>query len=149
MNKKPRPADEKIMTLRLGTRLFMVGLVAALFSIIAYQWTKNTTGSVVAAQTMAMVMFSIMNIPMSLGLRHPTDTIFRAETLSNRNLFLAYGWILLSLVLVTEIPLFQKIFGTQSLTMGQWGICLFAGVLFLFAGEIVRWILRLTTKRDE
>jgi len=149
MQKKPRPADEKIMNLRLGTRLFLVGLVAALFSILAYQWTETSTGSTSSAQTMAMVMFSILQIPISLGLRHPRETIFRDETFSNRRLFLAYGWILLSLVLVTEIPLFQNIFDTQSLTMQQWGICLAAAVAFLFVGEILRWILRLATKESE
>ena len=98
---------------------------------------------------MAMVMFSILQIPISLGLRHPRETIFRDETFSNRRLFLAYGWILLSLVLVIEIPLFQNIFDTQSLTMQQWGICLAAAVAFLFVGEILRWILRLAPKESE
>ena len=94
-------------------------------------------------------MFSILQIPISLGLRHPRETIFRAETFSNRRLFLAYGWILLSLVLVTEIPLLQNVFGTQSLTTQQWGICLVAAVVFLFAGEIFRLILRVFTERSE
>ena len=109
--------------------------------------SSTSTGSTTSAQTMAMVMFSILQIPISLGLRHPRDTIFRAETFSNRNLFLAYGWILLSLVLVTEISLFQNIFNTQSLTTQQWAICLVAAVAFLIVGEILRWILRLTTER--
>jgi Ca2+-transporting ATPase len=98
---------------------------------------------------MAMVMFSILQIPISIGLRHPRETIFRAETFSNRYLFLAYGWILLSLVLVTEIPLLINIFDTQPLTMQQWGICIVAAFLFLFVGEIVRLLLRLTTKELE
>ncbi|MFA9405345.1 MAG: cation-translocating P-type ATPase [Anaerolineales bacterium] len=149
MQKNPRPADEKIMGLSLGARLFLVGLFAALFSILAFQWTKVNTGSTTSAQTMAMVMFSILQIPISIGLRHPRETIFRAETFSNRYLFLAYGWILLSLVLVTEIPLLINIFDTQPLTMQQWGICLVAAFLFLFVGEIVRLILRLTTKELE
>ncbi|MFA9491713.1 MAG: cation-translocating P-type ATPase [Anaerolineales bacterium] len=149
MQKNPRPADEKIMGLSLGARLFLVGLFAALFSILAFQWTKVNTGSTTSAQTMAMVMFSILQIPISIGLRHPRETIFRAETFSNRYLFLAYGWILLSLVLVTEIPLLINIFDTQPLTMQQWGICIVAAFLFLFVGEIVRLILRLTTKELE
>jgi Ca2+-transporting ATPase len=119
MQKNPRPADEKIMGLSLGARLFLVGLFAALFSILAFQWTKVNTGSTTSAQTMAMVMFSILQIPISIGLRHPRETIFRAETFSNRYLFLAYGWILLSLVLVTEIPLLINIFDTQPLTINS------------------------------
>jgi Ca2+-transporting ATPase len=149
MKRKPRPADEKILTWPLAIRLFVIGLIAAVFSIAAYQWTNTTTGSTVAAQTMAMVMFSILAIPISIGLRHPTETMFRAETFSNRQLWLAYGWIVLILVLVTEIPLLQQIFETESLTTQQWGICVVAAVLFLFAGEIFRLILRVFTKRSE
>jgi hypothetical protein len=54
---------------------------------------------------------------------------------------LAYGWILLALVLVTEIPLFQMIFETEPLNSQQWGVCLVASVLFLLAGEVFRLIL--------
>jgi Ca2+-transporting ATPase len=149
MKRKPRPADEKILTWPLAIRLFVIGLIAALFSIAAYQWTSTTSGSTVAAQTMAMVMFSILAIPISIGLRHPTETMFRAETFSNRQLWLAYGWILLILVLVTEIPLLQQIFETESLTQQQWGICLVAAMLFLFVGEVFRLILRVFTERSE
>ena len=149
MKRKLRPADEKILTWPLAIRLFIVGLIAALLSILAYQWTETTTGSTTAAQTMAMVMFSILAIPISIGLRHPTETLFRAETFSNRQLWLAYGWILLILVLVTELPLLQEIFETESLTPQQWGICLVAAVLFLFAGEIARLIPRVAPRRPQ
>jgi len=118
-------------------------VIAAIFAILAYQWTYSTTGSQTAAQTMAMVMFSIIHIPISLSLRHPKDTVFRAETFSNRKLLLAYGWVILVLILVTEIPLLQRVFETESLTPQQWGICLMAAVLFLFASEILKVILRL------
>jgi len=38
---------------------------------------------------------------------------------------------------------------TQSLTTQQWGMCLIADVFFLFVGEIMRLILRLTAERPE
>jgi Ca2+-transporting ATPase len=149
MERKPRPADAKIFSTSMFMRLFIVGLVAAIFTIIAYQWTKNDTGSTAAAATMAMVLFSFLHIPISLSLRHPYDTIFRAETFSNRYLLFAYGWVILILVLVTEIGLFQRIFDTESLTLQQWGVCLAAAVVFVIVSEVVKVILRLTTKRDQ
>ena len=53
------------------------------------------------------------------------------ETLSNRQLLYAYGWVLLALVLVTELGLFQKIFDTAPLTRPQWVISLAAAAIFL------------------
>ncbi len=149
MKRKPRPANDRIIGRRLGIRLVVAGLIMALFSIGVYQWAKVNTGSTVIAQTMAMVMFSIINIPLALNLRHPEDTIFRMETLSNRHLLLAYGWLILALVLVTEIGLFQRLFDTTSLTLHQWSVCIIAALLFLVVGETLKFIIRLIAKRSK
>jgi Ca2+-transporting ATPase len=142
MKRKPRPADQRIMTRPLAIRLVIVGILVALVSVGAYQWTQTTMGDSAAAQTMAMVMFSIVHIPFSLSLRQPTETVFRRETFSNRYLWLAYGWIILILILLTEIGMFQRIFDTVPLTNQQWGICFIVAFLFLFAGEIAKLTLR-------
>jgi Ca2+-transporting ATPase len=92
---------------------------------------------------MAMVMFSIVHIPFSLSLRDPFKTVFRRETFSNRYLWFAYGWVILVLLLVTELGILQGIFDTVSLTRQQWGICFIVALLFLFVGEIAKLILRL------
>jgi Ca2+-transporting ATPase len=131
------------MTWPLAIRLFIIGALVALVSVGAYQWTKTTTGDNAAAQTMAMVMFSIVHIPFSLSLRHPKTTVFRRETFSNRNLWFAYGWVILVLILVTELGILQSIFDTVALTSQQWGICFIVALLFLFASEIVKLILGL------
>ncbi len=88
-------------------------------------------------------MFSIVHIPFSLSLRHPRQTVFRRETFSNRNLWFAYGWVILILLLVTELGVLQGIFDTVPLTRQQWGICFFVAFLFLFASEVVKLIFRL------
>jgi Ca2+-transporting ATPase len=149
MKRKPRPANQRIMTWPLAIRLFIIGAITALFSVGAYQWTMTTTGDNAAAQSMAMVMFSIVHIPFSLSLRNPYQTVFRRETLSNRNLWFAYGWVILILILVTELGLLQGIFDTVALTRQQWGICFIVALLFLFVGEIVKLILRLVGVRGE
>jgi Ca2+-transporting ATPase len=146
MKRKPRPADEKIINLRLGLRLIFVGLIAAIVTIVVYQWTKSITESAVAAQTMAMVMFSILHIPISISMRHPRDTALRAETLSNKYILFAYGWVILILILATELGIFQRILDTTSLTSQQWGICFVAAFIFFVVSEIFKWILRIFSK---
>ncbi len=142
MKRKPRPANESILTPFLTTRLVIVGVVIALLAVAAYRWSYLTYNSTVVAQTMAMVIFSIVHIPMALNLRYLKETVFQMETLSNPRLFYAFGWVLLSLLLTTELPLLQKIFGTTSLSPKQWGICLLAVVVFLLVGEITKVVLR-------
>jgi Ca2+-transporting ATPase len=143
MKRKPRPADKKIMTGSLAIRLIIIGSITALVTVGAYQWTKTIMGDTAAAQTMAMVMFSIVHIPFSLSLRHPNKTVFRRETFSNRYLWFAYGWIILALLLVTELGILQGIFDTVPMTQQQWGICFTVALLFLFVSEIAKLILRL------
>ena len=145
MKRKPRPANQPIMTWPLAIRLFIIGALVALVSVGAYQWTKTTSDNAAAAQTMAMVMFSIVHIPFSLSLRNPTETVFRRETFSNRNLWFAYGWVILAMILVTELGIFQGIFDTVSMTRQQWGICFIVALLWwcemLFADpELASWL---------
>jgi Ca2+-transporting ATPase len=147
MNREPRQADEKIFSTSMMIRLLIVGAVAALFTIIAYQWTISTTGSTETAQTMAMVIFSLTHIPFTLGLRHPFNVVFRAETLSNRYLLLACSWVILIVILVTELRLLQGVFGTVALAPQLWGVCLIVVVGFLLSSEVIKLILKLTTNR--
>jgi Ca2+-transporting ATPase len=143
MERKPRPANQRIMTWPLAIRLFIIGALTALVSVGAYQWTVTTIGDAAAAQTMAMVMFSIVHIPFSLSLRNPSQTVFQRETLSNRNLWFAYGWVIVILMLVTELGILQSIFDTVPLTRQQWFICFGVALLFLFVSEIAKFILHL------
>jgi Ca2+-transporting ATPase len=147
MKQKPRPADQKIIGRFLAVRLGIVGLITATVSIIAYQWALNSTGSAGVAQTMAMVIFSIVHIPFSLNLRFLDDTVFRMETLTNRYLLYAYVWVFLALVFVTETRLFQRIFDTEPLNLNQWVVCFITAFGFLFVAEIIKFILRLVTRK--
>ncbi len=146
MKQKPRPADERIISTPLAIRLIIIGVITALLAVVSYQWAYLTSGSTVVAQSMAMVIFSIVHIPFSLNLRYLKDTVFRIETLSNPRLLYSFGWVILALAFVTETRLFQRIFDTQSLNLQQWSICLTAAFTFLFVGEIVKFILRKTVK---
>jgi len=141
MSRKPRPMSQKIMTWQLGIRVFLIGALTALFTVASYSWIESITDSSVAAQTMAMVMFSILQIPFSLNLRHPRETVFRRETISNPRLLYAYGWIVLAMILVTEIGFFQRLFGTEPMELRQWGIVFLAAFVFIFLGELLKIIL--------
>jgi Ca2+-transporting ATPase len=149
MKRKPRPADQKILSRSMWFRLVVIGIIAALVTISAYQWTSVTYGSTVSAQTMAMVIFSMMHIPISLGLRHPQQSALRSETFSNRILLLAYGWVILILILATELSFFQRILDTEPLSTQQWGICFAAALVFFFVGEFIKWGFRLFSKSEE
>jgi len=147
MKQKPRAADEKIMTRSLAIRLTVLGLYMAFITLWAYTWAEGASGSKATAQTMAFVTFSLIQIPMALNLRYPTDTVFSLNTISNPKLLMAFGWVLLTTVLVTEIGLFQRMADTTSLSGNQWFMAIALAVSLLVIGEIFKLIYRFV-KRD-
>ncbi|MCA9981140.1 MAG: HAD-IC family P-type ATPase, partial [Anaerolineales bacterium] len=142
MKQKPRPADEPILTRMLTARLLTTGFLTAVLTIATYQWTLNSTGTAESAQTAAMVIFSIVHIPIALNLRYLHDTTFRQESLTNSRLFATFGMVLLVLVLVTEIGLLRRVFGTTGLTIDQWQLAFTAVFAFLFVSELLKFIFR-------
>jgi Ca2+-transporting ATPase len=142
MNRKPRKYDESIISRGMYVRLFFAGVFMAGATLYVYQVGQTTYGSSQIGQTMALVSLSLMNIFVALNLRFPRDTAFQGSTFSNTRLLYAYLWVMLSTILLTETRLFQAIFGTTSLTVHQWWICIVPGVILLMIGEIFKVVLR-------
>ncbi len=116
-------------------------------TLVAYQWASTNYSSIAVSQTMAMMTLTFCQIFAALNLRYHTVTIFRMETLSNPRLFYAIGSVLLLAILVTNLGLFQAIFGTASLSKQDWLLCLGAGLSVLALSEIFKFIFKLTIGR--
>lgn len=142
MNRKPRKYDESIISRGTYVRLFIAGAFMAGMTLWVYQIGKISYGSSQIGQTMALLSLSLMNIFLALNLRFPEDTAFQGSTFSNHRLLYAYLWVILGSILLTETRLFQALFGTTSLTVHQWGICLIPGVALLIVGELFKISLR-------
>ena len=76
------------------------------------------------ATTMAVTVFSLMNVAIGLSARSETRTIFTRDIISDRRQLTLYGGTLLAIVLATELDVLNRILDTTSLTGGQWLVCL-------------------------
>jgi hypothetical protein len=54
-----------------------------------------------------------------------------------------YGWVILILMLVTDLGILQSIFDPVPMARQQWFICFGVALIFLIVGEIVKLILRM------
>lgn len=73
--------------------------------------------------------------------------MLRAETVANAR-FVTLVLVVVGLtVLVTSIPLLQRLFGTTDLSLQQWGVCLLAVLGYLVVAEVARWVARLAARR--
>jgi Ca2+-transporting ATPase len=148
MQRKPRPAHQRIIGLRGGLQILISGLLMALGALFAKYYGLKTFGSELVATTMALSAFAYAHISIALSLRYPDQSIFRRETLTNRNLWLSFAWAILGMVLITEMPLFRNIFKVIALVPRQWGFCLLIALIILLFGELMKPFLRLIP-RDE
>jgi Ca2+-transporting ATPase len=142
MGRKPRPSGQAIVPTPMMLRLALAGLYMAVSALILVQLGKAVYGSLQAGQTMGLIGLSLMNIFLTLNLRFPEDTAFSAATVSNPRLLVAFGWVILGTILISESSLMQQLFRTTSLTLDEWTICFLPGVILLGLGETFKAFLR-------
>ena len=73
--------------------------------------------------------------------------MFSRETLDNPSAFVATAVVIVLLALVVEIGILREFFTTTDLTGGQWLTCAVLGSTILWAGELVKAVLRARARR--
>lgn len=145
------PAEEKIMERppqKTGSRLmnkhdiFQMGYVSilmALISLIAHDWLLAQGLDQVTASTMMVNIIVISKIFYLFNIRTSKFALSK-EFFSNRPAFLIIGIMVLLQILLTYVPFMQQAFHTAPMSMLEWGITIFAGLLILIITEIDKWI---------
>ncbi len=149
MRRRPRRHDEQIISRSMMARLFVGGAFMAAAALILTEIGKTTYGSLQVGQTMALIGLSLMNIFLALDLRFPEDSAFGRATFANPRFLEAIGWVVLASILMTSAGILQAIFGTVSLTVEQWGLCLAPGLVMLAVSELYKVFLRARHRGEE
>ena len=117
----------------------------------ACSWPSPPSGSrdvfeewadALVATTMAVTVFSLMNVAMGMSARSQTRTIFTRDIVSDRRQLTLYGGTIIAIVLATELDVLNRILDTTSLTGGQWLVCLLLAVGLILVEEITKLVLR-------
>jgi P-type Ca2+ transporter type 2C len=91
------------------------------------------------------VFFQIFNL---LTVRHDTRSVFHRETLHNPSAFVATAAVIVLLALTVEMDIAHTFATTTDLTSGQWLTCVATGSAILWAGELVKVVLRARARRQ-
>jgi Ca2+-transporting ATPase len=152
MERPPRDPSDPIVYRRMWIRIAVVGvtiMAGTLFVLDAslrggmFDFAAGTAADPARrARTLAfttLVLFELLDV---FNARHPTETIFRRETLRNRWLLAAVGFSLaLQVAVVTWGPL-QRGFGTVPLSGEDWllaGVVASSVVVVVEALKRTRW----------
>ena len=101
------------------------------------------------AASMAVVVFSLLNIAVGMSARSETRTLLNRDIVSDGRQLKLYGIALLATILSTELDVLNRLLGTTSLTGGQWLVCLGFGVALIAVEEVTKAILRRRAAGEE
>lgn len=150
MDRKPRPAGERILTRQRIGRILLSSAVMAtgtLAVLVLAPGPEPRLGTATTAGTMAFATFVLFQAFNLLNVRHFTRSVFSVQTLHNRSAFVATGTVMLLLVLVVELEVLRELFTTVDLTSGQWLTCLAVASSIIVFGEVVKAVSRARERR--
>ncbi|MBM3661684.1 MAG: HAD-IC family P-type ATPase [Actinobacteria bacterium] len=141
MDRSPRDPAAKILTGPRLTRISITAVIMAVITLGVLWWQGGAESGVVpdqsAAYTVAFTLFVFLQIANAYVVRSGDLSLFSRFTFTNRPLLYATAAVIVTQVLVVEVPFLQGVFGTVGLTLTEWSICV-GGALLLLAAEEVR-----------
>lgn len=152
MRRPPRPARERILTPQRLARLLLSSAIMAAGTLAVLMWAPGpepAAGEPSVAGTMAFVTFVFFQVFNLMNVRHDTRSVFHRDTFENPAIFVALAAVLLLLGAAVELEALHAFFTTVDLTFEQWLVCLLVGSAILWAGEILKAVLRRRQRRAE
>jgi len=104
-------------------------------TLLVIQWAAQTYDETIA-RTMGMVTFTISNVAFSLATKDERNSVFSLDVLSDRPFIIATGVSILTIVLMTELGVLNRLLGTTSLTLDLWVACALVGLAIIPISEV-------------
>jgi Ca2+-transporting ATPase len=140
MDRKPRPLGQPVLSRSQWLRAIAIGLVIAVGTLYVERYFEAE--SLMLAQTVAVVAFSLCNVAIGLCARSETETVFNREILSDRHQLGLYGLALGFMLLATELGFLKRLLGTTALTLQQWLVAITVAVVVILVDELFKVALR-------
>ena len=136
MDLPPRDPDESFFAHGWGRSLILEGLWIGIVSLFAFWLGWREAQSVTCGRTMAFATLSFSQLFQALNSRSEHTSLFKLGLFTNRTMnraFLISGLLQLGVMI---IPFLQNIFGTRTLTVGEWAMVLVLSITILLFGEL-------------
>ena len=140
MQRKPRPVGAPVLSQKNWIRLTAQGLLMATGALVAYQIGEDE-GAVVAS-TMLLTTLSFFHVIGGLLARDQVNTIFDRATWPGPTQLRRYGLVLVLTLAATGLGILQRLLGTTSLDLAEWGICFGLASSLLVMEELIKLVIR-------
>lgn len=138
MKRPPRKTDESLFADGIGFHIAWVGLLMAITTLGTQAWAVNN--ELPQWQTMVFTVLSLSQLGHVMAIRSDRQFLFTLGFFSNKPLL---GAVLLTFVLqlsVIYLPVANRMFKTQPLTLNELLICVALSLVVLTAVEIEKFI---------
>ncbi|MGL4730171.1 MAG: cation-translocating P-type ATPase [Clostridium sp.] len=130
MMQKPREKNESIFARGLKEKILLRGSLIGICTVMAFIAGKYYGMNLETCRTLALGTLILSQLIHVFECRSERYSLFEINPFTNMYLLGAVGISLLSLIAIVYMPLFQSIFKTTALGIGQWLI------IFFFSGTI-------------
>ncbi len=138
MKRPPRGAGESIFAHGVGTHILWVGFLIGVLCLAVQAYALQTGNP--HWQTMVFSTLSFAQLAHVMAIRSENAFIFRHGLLRNKPLlYTVLGTGILQIAII-YLPVFQKIFNTQPISVADLLICLGAAALVFHAVELEKWV---------
>ncbi|MFH2048550.1 MAG: HAD-IC family P-type ATPase, partial [bacterium] len=143
MLRPPRSPQEPLLTQLLVWRIIFISTIMVIGTLGLFLWDRFHGETLGMARTTAVNTLIFFQIFYLVNIRYLKASVLSREgLLGNRAVLLAIFFIAVMQILFTYLPLFQNVFGTEAIPVGDW-LRLFSFTILVFVlVEIEKLILR-------
>ncbi|MDV3220412.1 cation-translocating P-type ATPase [Intrasporangium sp.] len=146
MARPPRRQSDRILDRAMWARIAFIGVVMATVTLLTLDvmlpgGIVEGSSTLEVARTAGFTTLVIAQLFNALNSRSDQTSAFRHLT-NNHWLWAAIGLALVLQVAVVHVPFLQTAFGTESLSLGQWAICIGMASVVLWLEELSKLIRR-------
>ena len=142
MSQKPRRKDESIFARGLTEKIIIRGCLIGVCTLISFLMGKYYNMPLVACRTMALSTLVLSQLIHVFECRSEHHSIFEIKLFTNIYLVGAVLVSTIMLLSIIYIPVFQGIFHTYALNIGQWAIVIFFSGIIAFINSMYLYIKR-------
>ncbi|HAT8564397.1 TPA: HAD-IC family P-type ATPase [Legionella pneumophila] len=144
LNRPPRDPKKPFMDAFFLSRVAFIGLLTSVvvLSVFGYEYLVN--GDLIQAQDAAFSVLVTANLLRAFGARSRTKTIWQLGFFSNIRLFFVVSISFSLQLLIHHVPMLQKIFGIEAVSLKQCLLWVLLGTIPLLVLEVQK-LLRKTS----
>ncbi|WP_035253602.1 cation-translocating P-type ATPase [Agrococcus lahaulensis] len=153
MARRPRRLDERVIDARMWGGILSIGAVMAVVTLLAVDLhlpggLVEGSDDVATARTAAFTTLVLAQLFNALNSRSEHASAFH-RLFTNRWLWAAIAFGVVTQVLVVHVPLLQAGFGTAPLSLEQWLTCLALASCVLWFDELRKLVIRSRGRRSK